>query len=590
MNLNKMILLLLIRHVFCFHGQIKRPTLRMSIGGERRKSQIINTRRETSLLSSSVKSTIKEEKEEMTEILDFLGLDRKRLLKALISIDRGEFRWSFLTPWVTDRELTLLDKIIIFTTFVILTVGLQHHPPQYVADFFSYTIGNQVGYRLISIVSSVLEIIAYDADGGLMAEDLVPDGYNIIFIIVNLYYVVRYCLNKIDAIAGILEPLEAELFERCFEPLGVGAYQYLKLLDMAEWVRVGREDDDSFSNRQALTVQGEEVEHLFCTVNGWFEVITNGQRVASIPPFQIIGEVAMLENLQSENGQFHQAARATIVAEPGSLFVRWPHSKLYSFQKSDESFARAIRLAISRTLSHKLGSARRSAGAILASSTTLGNQTILTSTNTRTSTNSTKQSLPSSLTNNALRVLPLLSPENERIYLSCFATKGFDDGLEFVHLLRFAKKSSAPPQGARIDMHRRMLALLSGSATVYDSGLKLQTLTAPRLIGVEPFLEALLFSSRRSQSKSEQLILHLEPGSQLLSWNIRDLAPMLSTSVNLRAALKSLYFSTVQDDERNAKALIASDPVVDDLTSSTTTESTNELSPSAPSVRSVVGL
>mmetsp|Transcript_705 Transcript_705/g.1011 ORF Transcript_705/g.1011 Transcript_705/m.1011 type:complete len:192 (+) Transcript_705:1246-1821(+) len=152
------------------------------------------------------------------------------------------------------------------------------------------------------------------------------------------------------------------------------------------------------------------------------------------------------------------------------------------------------------------------------------------------------------------------------------------------------KKSSAPPQGARIDMHRRMLALLSGSATVYDSGLKLQTLTAPRLIGVEPFLEALLFSSRRSQSKSEQLILHLEPGSQLLSWNIRDLAPMLSTSVNLRAALKSLYFSTVQDDERNAKALIASDPVVDDLTSSTTTESTNELSPSAPSVRSVVGL
>eukprot|EP00633_Aureoumbra_lagunensis_P000390 CAMPEP_0197297894 /NCGR_PEP_ID=MMETSP0890-20130614/42255_1 /TAXON_ID=44058 ORGANISM="Aureoumbra lagunensis, Strain CCMP1510" /NCGR_SAMPLE_ID=MMETSP0890 /ASSEMBLY_ACC=CAM_ASM_000533 /LENGTH=392 /DNA_ID=CAMNT_0042775289 /DNA_START=146 /DNA_END=1321 /DNA_ORIENTATION=- len=392
----------------------------------------------------------------MTEILDFLGLDRKRLLKALISIDRGEFRWSFLTPWVTDRELTLLDKIIIFTTFVILTVGLQHHPPQYVADFFSYTIGNQVGYRLISIVSSVLEIIAYDADGGLMAEDLVPDGYNIIFIIVNLYYVVRYCLNKIDAIAGILEPLEAELFERCFEPLGVGAYQYLKLLDRAEWFQTK-------SNRTALTIQGEPVDALYVSITGSFDVSSNGLTIASIGPFQIIGEAATLENLQSKDGTFHQSARATVTAEKDSVYIKWSHTCLFELQQTDEEFAKVIRLAIARTLSHKLKSARRTTTKLV-STTTPQNEYMPTS--------------------DVKLLQPLLAPDEERLYLACLAKNGWDDIQIAADFLRLANKQTS--NSILIGNGDQFIALAQGNARVYDEqGVQVLKIQAPSLVGAE---------------------------------------------------------------------------------------------------------
>ena len=46
--------------------------------------------------------------------------------------------------------------------------------------------------------------------------------------------------------------------------------------------------------------------------------VSGGRRVATLPEYQVIGEVALLENLQSKDGAFHQAARATVLAEPGS--------------------------------------------------------------------------------------------------------------------------------------------------------------------------------------------------------------------------------------------------------------------------------
>ena len=67
-----------------------------------------------------------------------------------------------------------------------------------------------------------------------------------------------------------------------------------------------------------LTVEGEPVTQLFVSVSGDFDVVSGGRRVATLPEYQVIGEVALLENLQSKDGAFHQAARATVLAEPGS--------------------------------------------------------------------------------------------------------------------------------------------------------------------------------------------------------------------------------------------------------------------------------
>ena len=242
-------------------------------------------------------------------------------MKSLATLDRGEFRWEFLTPWV-DRDLTRTDKVIVCSTFIGLAVVAQElvEPStalaqhlSYVATFFSYAAGDQVVYRAIAILASLLEIFAYGVEDGafLLREDAIPEGYNIIFIIVNSYYVLRWALNRSDMVGlGLLDATETELYKRCFEPLGVGAYQYVKLLRDAVWCAP--------TDETPLTVEGEPVTQLFVSVSGDFDVVSGGRRVATLPEYQVIGEVALLENLQSKDGAFHQAARATVLAEPGS--------------------------------------------------------------------------------------------------------------------------------------------------------------------------------------------------------------------------------------------------------------------------------
>ena len=183
-------------------------------------------------------------------------------MKSLATLDRGEFRWEFLTPWV-DRDLTRTDKVIVCSTFIGLAVVAQElvEPStalaqhlSYVATFFSYAAGDQVVYRAIAILASLLEIFAYGVEDGafLLREDAIPEGYNIIFIIVNSYYVLRWALNRSDMVGlGLLDATETELYKRCFEPLGVGAYQYVKLLRDAVWCAPIEETP--------LTVEGDPV-------------------------------------------------------------------------------------------------------------------------------------------------------------------------------------------------------------------------------------------------------------------------------------------------------------------------------------------
>ena len=152
-------------------------------------------------------------------------------MKSLATLDRGEFRWEFLTPWV-DRDLTRTDKVIVCSTFIGLAVVAQElvEPStalaqhlSYVATFFSYAAGDQVVYRAIAILASLLEIFAYGVEDGafLLREDAIPEGYNIIFIIEFVY--VRWALNGSDMVGlGLLDATETELYKRCFEPLGVG--------------------------------------------------------------------------------------------------------------------------------------------------------------------------------------------------------------------------------------------------------------------------------------------------------------------------------------------------------------------------------
>ena len=59
-----------------------------------------------------------------------------------------------------------------------------------------------------------------------------------------------------------------------------------------------------------------------------------GNTVATrLPPFQLVGEASLLENLQSPGGTLQPAARATIVALPGAKYVRWSQRTFYELQE-----------------------------------------------------------------------------------------------------------------------------------------------------------------------------------------------------------------------------------------------------------------
>jgi len=450
-------------------------------------------------------------------------------LKSLATLDRGEFRWEFLTPWV-DRDLTRTDKVIVCSTFIGLAVVAQElvEPStalaqhlSYVATFFSYAAGDQVVYRAIAILASLLEIFAYGVEDGafLLREDAIPEGYNIIFIIVNSYYVLRWALNRSDMVGlGLLDATETELYKRCFEPLGVGAYQYVKLLRDAVWCAPTEETP--------LTVEGEPVTQLFVSVSGDFDVVSGGRRVATLPEYQVIGEVALLENLQSKDGAFHQAARATVLAEPGSRYVAFSQKALYELQLADEAFAAAMRLAIARTLSHKLGAARASTGALLAQ---------------RNNEEGEKE---------AVVVRKIMNPADERLFQSTFARLGVGSDA-FAALCEAASAVNTDGDALMRTVIREdsaaeaLVVLESGGAAAFVDGVRVQAFEGPALLNAEQVLEGAIVGG--SSPPRARATVVLDEGAAARLWSLKDLRRLVRRDASVAPALRACYDSLLRE-------------------------------------------
>lgn len=462
--------------------------------------------------------------------LEALGISRDKALKGLAKLDRGEFRWEFLTPWV-DKDLTRTDKAIVCGTFIAIAIIFQElvEPStaltqhlSYIATFFSYAAGDQVVYRAIAILASLLEICAYAVEDGtfLLREDAIPEGYNVIFIIVNSYYVLRWALNRSDMVGlGLLDDTETELYQRCFEPLGVGAYQYVKLLRDASWCAPTEETP--------LTVEGEPVTQLFVSVSGDFDVVSGGRRVATLPQYQVIGEVALLENLQSEDGAFHQAARATVLAEPGSRYIAFNQKALYELQLSDDAFAAAMRLAIARTLSHKLGAARASTGALLAQRGEDDDK-------------------------DAVVVRKIVTPQDERLYTSLFAKLGVGsdafaalcEAAIIVETAEDADGDALARTVIREDSAAEDLVLLeSGTASAFVNGVKLQAFEGPALLNAEQVLEALWQGGTPTASAT----LVLDGGATARTWPLEALRRLTRRDPAVGGALRACYDALLRE-------------------------------------------
>jgi len=249
----------------------------------------------------------------------------------------------------------------------------------YIAQFFSYAMGDPIGFRVLAVLTSILEIIGslfeekYNGllvsglagattNGGLMEvlrrtndEDLFPIFYDQLFIVINSYYIMRWILGREEVAAALEWSVEEEaLYTNCFAGLGFRRAQFSRLLRSAQFEQAGEASD-------TLTVQDEPITDLFVPLSGEVEVRVNGVVATTLPPYQLVGEASLLENLQSPRGELHPPSRATVVAAPGSSYVRWPQSAFYELQSEEDSdFAYAIQLMIARQLSDKLKQARLS--------------------------------------------------------------------------------------------------------------------------------------------------------------------------------------------------------------------------------------
>ena len=335
-----------------------------------------------------------------------IGL-RRQLYERLLPLDRGDFKWEFLVPWVPKGTLTALDKFIITTTFVGLSFGIQYVLPDYrgasvgvhaalIVQFFSYAVGNPIFFRLLALVASVLEItgdLLEQRNEGLFTlnlavdslitpdwwvpttEDLFPVVYNIFFLVINLYYVLLWALGNDAFAAPKFTDVEELVYNRCFSPLGLSRALFSRLLRDASFeVGASEGDDDCAILEQPsraspdgedeppcigtlLCEEGVPLTELFVPLEP-VEVRVKGVVTATLPPFRLVGEAALLENLDSD-GTAALPSRATVVAPPGARFVRWPHRTFYELQQEEGSdFAASVQLMIARTLSDKLKSAR----------------------------------------------------------------------------------------------------------------------------------------------------------------------------------------------------------------------------------------
>lgn len=148
---------------------------------------------------------------------------RRWLYNTIEPLDKGDFRWEFLVPF-NNKTLTTLDKFIVCSTFVGLSLTLQTLTDpgasvgvhlSYIAQFFSYAMGDPIGFRSLAVLTSVLEILGnlfetkeagmivsganfnvIDAFANVNVEDVFPVLYDQLFIFINGYYILRWLLTQ----------------------------------------------------------------------------------------------------------------------------------------------------------------------------------------------------------------------------------------------------------------------------------------------------------------------------------------------------------------------------------------------------------
>ena len=195
---------------------------------------------------------------------------------------------------------------------------------------FSFLVKDILYLRILSILASLFSVL-YNFYIPLEPMWL-PIGWNIIFVLVNLYHIAVIIYEKRPV---KMSPKEKELYETMFR--GLSPVEFLKITKVAQWKQ--------FKSPLPIIQQGKPVNDLILIYNGMVDILVNDKKVAELKDGQFVGEMSFLTE---------KPATATCKVAHNTECLVWPQKDFKDLLKRNPSLYFTIQSLLSEQVSNNL--------------------------------------------------------------------------------------------------------------------------------------------------------------------------------------------------------------------------------------------
>jgi len=195
---------------------------------------------------------------------------------------------------------------------------------------FSFLVKDILYLRILSILASLFSVL-YNFYIPLEPMWL-PIGWNIIFVLVNLYHIAVIIYEKRPV---KMSPKEKELYETMFR--GLSPVEFLKITKVAQWKQ--------FKSPLPIIQQGKPVNDLILIYNGMVDILVNDKKVAELKDGQFVGEMSFLTE---------KPATATCKVAHTTECLVWPQKDFKDLLKRNPSLYFTIQSLLSEQVSNNL--------------------------------------------------------------------------------------------------------------------------------------------------------------------------------------------------------------------------------------------
>ena len=195
---------------------------------------------------------------------------------------------------------------------------------------FSFLVRDILYLRILSILASLFSVL-YNFYIPLEPMWL-PIGWNIIFVLVNLYHIAVIIYEKRPV---KMSSKEKELYETMFR--GLSPVEFLKITKVAQWKQ--------FKSPLPIIQQGKPVNDLILIYNGMVDILVNDKKVAELKDGQFVGEMSFLTE---------KPATATCKVTHDTECLVWPQKDFKDLLKRNPSLYFTIQSLLSEQVSNNL--------------------------------------------------------------------------------------------------------------------------------------------------------------------------------------------------------------------------------------------